>query len=108
MAKYLVLYHSDTSAEEQIQQSDEEAQAEMQEWGVWAGKVGGALIDMGTPLGNARSVSSEGASSSSATVGGYSIVEAADADAAAALMVGHPHLKTGSIEVLETIQLPGM
>jgi len=41
------------------------------------------------------------------TAAGYSIVEAADADAAAALMDGHPHLKLGAIEVLETIELPG-
>lgn len=62
----------------------------------------------GTPLGNGRSVSSSGTSSSSSDVAGYSIVEAADADATVALMDGHPHLKTGTIEVLEAIELPGM
>lgn len=108
MAKYLVLYHADTSAQDQMQQSDEEAQAEMQAWGVWAGKVGDALLELGSPLGEARSVSSAGVSMASSTAAGYSIVEAADADAAAALMVGHPHLKTGTIEVLETIDLPEM
>jgi hypothetical protein len=51
---------------------------------------------------------SSGASPSSTTTGGYSIVDAADADAAAALMDGHPHLKNGTIEVLEAIELPGM
>lgn len=108
MAKYLVLYHADVSAEEQIDQSEEEGQAEMQDWMAWAGKAGAALLDMGTPLGNARSVSSSGAEPSPSSAAGYSIVEAPDADAAAALMGGHPHLKIGTIEVLETIQLPGM
>lgn len=108
MAKYLVVYHADVSAEEQMQQSEDQGQAEMQEWMAWAGKAGDALLDMGSPLGTARSVSSAGASTSSSTAVGYSIVEAADADAAAALMGGHPHLKIGTIEVLETIPVPGM
>jgi hypothetical protein len=30
------------------------------------------------------------------------------ATGAAALMQGHPHLKTGTIEVLEAIEVPGM
>jgi hypothetical protein len=107
MAKYLVLYRADVSAAQQMEQSPEEGQAEMQEWMAWAGKVGDALTDLGTPLGNGRSVSSAGASSSSSDVAGYSIVEAPDADAAAALMDGHPHLKIGTIEVLEAIELPG-
>lgn len=106
MAKYLVLYHADASAEEQMQQTAEEGQAEMQAWMTWAGSTGDALVDLGSPLGNSRAVTSSGASQSSSTVAGYSIIEAPDADAAAALMNGHPHLKNGTIEVLEPIALP--
>lgn len=108
MAKYLVLYHADVSAEDQMEQSEEEGQAEMQAWMTWAGKTGAALVDMGTPLGNARFVSASGAEPSPSSAADYSIVEAPDADAAAALMGGHPHLKIGTIEVLEAVQLPGM
>jgi hypothetical protein len=108
MTKYLVLYRADVSAEQQMEQSPEEGQAEMQEWRAWAGRAGDALTDFGTPLGNGRSVSSAGTSPSSSDVAGYSIIEARDADAAAALMDGHPHLKIGTIEVLETVELPGM
>ncbi|MGR0319879.1 YciI family protein [Agromyces sp. ZXT2-3] len=108
MAKYLVLYRADVSAEEQMQQSPEEGDASMQEWMAWAGKVGGALTDFGSPVGNGRAITSAGTSSSTSDVAGYSIVEAADADAAAALMDGHPHLEIGTIEVLEAIELPGM
>jgi hypothetical protein len=108
MAKYLVLYHADVSAEEQMQQSQEDGDAEMQAWMAWAGRIGDALLDFGTPLGNSRTVTSTGASPLPATAAGYSIVDAADADAAVALMDGHPHLKTGTIELLETIELPGM
>ncbi|WP_353813723.1 YciI family protein [Agromyces sp. SYSU T00266] len=108
MAKYLVLYRADVSAEEQMQQSPEEGQAEMQEWMAWAGKVGDALADFGSPVGNGRAVGASGASASSSDVAGYSIVEAADADAAVALMDAHPHLKVGTIEVLEALEIPGM
>ncbi|WP_400995149.1 YciI family protein [Agromyces sp. GXQ0307] len=108
MAKYLVLYRADVSAEQQMQQSPEAGQAEMQEWMAWSGRVGDALADFGSPVGNGRAVSSAGASASSSDVAGYSIVEAADADAAAALMDGHPHLKIGTIEVLEALEIPGM
>ena len=108
MTRYLVLYHSDVSAEEQMQQSEAEGQASMQAWMDWAGRTGPALTDFGTPLGNPRRVGPDGASAATTTIAGYSIVEAADADAAAALMVGHPHLEIGTIEVLEGIELPGM
>ncbi|GAA1060107.1 YciI family protein [Agromyces bracchium] len=108
MAKYLVLYRADVSAEAQMEQSPEEGQAEMQEWMAWAGKTGAALTDFGSPLGNGRAVSPSGAAASSSDVAGYSIVEAPDADAAVALMDGHPHLKIGTIEVLEALEIPGM
>ena len=108
MTKYLVLYNADVGAEEQMQQSEEDAQASMQAWMDWAARVGPALVDFGTPLGQAREVTSEGASTPSTTVGGYSIVEAADADAAAALMVGHPHLELGTIRLHEALAVPGM
>jgi len=42
------------------------------------------------------------------TVAGYSIVEAPDADAAAALMEGHPHLEVGTIQLHEALEVPGM
>ncbi|WP_306232351.1 YciI family protein [Agrococcus beijingensis] len=109
MPKYLVLYHADVSAEQQMQQSPEEGQAEMQEWMAWAESAGQAIVDLGTPLGNGRTVGGSGAgASSSSTVAGYSMLDAADADAAAALMQSHPHLKTGTIEVLEALEIPGM
>ncbi|BDZ53485.1 YciI family protein [Agromyces marinus] len=105
MTTYLVLYHADVSAEEQMQQSESEGQAAMQAWMAWAGQAGDALVDFGTPLGAARHVGAEGTAS---TIAGFSIIEAPDADAAAALMDGHPHLELGTIEILEQLSVPGM
>jgi hypothetical protein len=109
VAKYLVLYRSKVSAAEQMEgASPEQAQAGMDAWMQWSGKVGNALVDMGSPL---QSVAVVGGSSGGAHIGGFSVLEADSADAAKALVDGHPHLMSPgdpSIEVLEFLALPGM
>ena len=109
MAKYLVLYRSKVSAAEQMQgASPEDAQAGMEAWTQWAGKVGNAMVDMGSPL---QTVATVGGSTDGAYIGGFSILEADSADAAKALVDGHPHLMSPgdpSIEVLEFLPVPGM
>ena len=54
-------------------------------------------------------VSPSGTGEKPADVNGYSIVEAADLDAAKALLNGHPHLADAknSVDVLELTPLPG-
>lgn len=109
MTKFVVLYSADVSAEDQLQQqSEEEAAAGTQAWLDWSATMGGALIDFGQPLGNGRTVTAGGTAPTAGTVGGYSIIEAADADAAVGLLQGHPHLKRGTIEVYEAFPIPGM
>ena len=100
MAKYLVLYRSKVSAAEQMEgASPEDAQA---------GKVGDAMVDMGSPL---QPVAVVGGSNDGAHIGGFSVLEADSADAAQALVDGHPHLMSPgdpSIEVPEFLAIPGM
>ena len=109
MAKYLVLYRSKLSGGEQMEgASSEEAQAGMDAWMQWAGKVGDAMVDMGSPL---EKVATVGGSGDGAYVSGFSILEADSTDAAKALVDGHPHLMSPgdpSIEVLEFLPAPGM
>lgn len=109
MAKYLVLYRSKVSAAEQMEgASPEDAQAGMEAWMQWAGIVGDAMVDMGSPL---QTVASVGGSSDGTHIGGFSILEADSADAAKGLVDGHPHLMSPgdpSIEVLEFLPVPGM
>lgn len=98
MAKFLALYKSDLSPEEQMgNASPEEAAAGMEEWMQWFGKVDEALIDGGSPV-----------SGPDKTIGGYTILEAESRDALDALLVGHPHTKVGTIEVYEFLAMPGM
>ena len=109
MAKYLVLYRSKVSAAEQLEgASPEDAQAGMDAWMQWSGKVGNAMVDMGSPL---QSVAVMGGSGDGAHISGFSVLEADSAEAAKALVDGHPHLMSPgepSIEVLEFLALPGM
>jgi hypothetical protein len=48
----MVLYRSSVPATEQMGSDPEAAQAGMQLWMNWAGRVGGAMADMGSPLGS--------------------------------------------------------
>lgn len=51
MAKYLVLYRSTMTAEEQMSQNNpEQAQAGMDAWMAWAQQAGDAIVDLGAPL----------------------------------------------------------
>lgn len=88
--------------------SPEDAQAGMEAWMQWAGKVGNAMVDMGSPL---QTVANVGGSSDGGYIGGFSVLEADSTDDAKALVDGHPHLMSPgdpSIEVLEFLPVPGM
>jgi hypothetical protein len=86
----------------------EQMEAGMKSWMEWFGKLGSALVDGGAPLGHPTSVSN--GSSAPLQVRGYSIVEAADMNAAKGLVTGHPHLVVpgASVEILEILPMPGM
>ncbi len=91
----------------------EEQQGEvMAKWGEWMQKVGPALVDLGTPFGQGQSFVDDGTMGSATPLTGYSIVEAADADAAGAMTAGHPYLSEGkgdySIDVYEMLPTPDM
>lgn len=104
MAKFLVLYRSETTAAAQMAQSTpEQAQAGMDAWMAWTGKAGDALVDLGAPLAQVQAGGDAGD-----PIGGYSILQADSADALAAVLDGHPHMAWGgTIEVLEFLSMPG-
>lgn len=115
MPKYLVLYRSSVPATEQMAASASgEAQEGMQLWMNWAGRVGAAMADMGSPLGTVATVGPPGggpASPSSPPIGGFSILESDSVDGVKKLLDDHPHFHAPgdpSIEVLEFLPIPGM
>lgn len=102
MTKYLVLYKSDRSAQEQMSgASPEEAQAGMAAWMEWQQRVGDAVTDMGSPLAPADDAAD-------ASIGGYSILSAETPEDLAKALDGHPHLQIGTIEAHRFLDLPGM
>lgn len=111
MAKFLFVYHAPTQPADAAPADPSEMEAIMGEWMSWGGRVGDGMLDFGTPLAGGMNVTPEGASPSTREVAGYTMIEAADMDAALALAQDHPHLKMPggcTIEVHEAQPVPGM
>jgi len=112
MSKFVFIYHAPTMPADAPQPSPEQMEQVMGAWNAWAGKVGAGLVDFGTPLAGGVRVSADGSTApSTKDVAGYSIVEAADFDAALAFAQGHTHLMMDGgceIEVHEAQAVPGM
>jgi hypothetical protein len=111
MAKFLVLYRSSVDAMQQMASaSPEQAQEGMAQWMQWASAAGKSLVDMGSPLAPVARVPAGADDDAGSPVGGFSVLEADSADAAARLLDGHPHLQMpgASIELLEYLPVPGM
>lgn len=111
MKKFMVIYHATTTAEQNMKADPGEMQKVMLAWQQWMEDCKGAVVDMGTPLGNSVSISPNGTGSSSAGAVGYSILEAESMEAATAMLQKHPHLNMPdgcTIEVHECLPLPGM
>lgn len=110
MTKYLVLYMSAVSPEEQIANATpEEGQAGMEAWMSWADRAGAAVVDLGSPIGASGSVGGSDGASRNGYVGGFSIMQADSADALESLLVDHPHLQLegSTIEYFQFLELPG-
>lgn len=111
MSKFVFIYHAPATPAEATPPTPEQMQAVMGEWTAWAGRVGDGMVDFGTPLADGVRVTASGTGPSSRDVTGYTIIEAADRDAAVALAEAHPHLNMPGgceIEVHEAQPIPGM
>jgi hypothetical protein len=78
----------------------------MKAWGDWFASLGEKLVDGGNPFGAGREITADGAtdlSNDPAPITGYSIVNAADLDAAQALLAGCP-MSTG-VRVYEALPM---
>jgi hypothetical protein len=107
MSKYLYLYRGPATPMDQF--TEEQSAEQMQAWGAWMGRVGGALSDGGAPFGERAAVADDGTSPAPTDLNGYTIVEAASLDAARQLLDGHPFLAEGkgrfSVEVFELVPM---
>ena len=109
--KFLVLYRSSASAGEQMAAagSPDQAQEAMGLWMAWMEKAGPALVDPGSPLGEATEVPAT-ADHPGRHVGGYSILQGESVEDIKKLLDGHPHYHSpdATIEVHEFLTMPGM
>ena len=110
MNRYLVLYNSPISAADLMENSTpEDMKAGMDAWNEWGQKAGDALVDFGLPLGASNRVEGGSASAGTSQATGFSIVQADSLEAATKLLEDHPHLHQpdATIDVIETLPVPG-
>lgn len=99
MPKFLFVYHGGKPPETQA-----EIDASMAAWGKWMQANGASLVDPGNPVGLSKTVSQSGVAGNGGAnpAAGYTIVEAADIDAACQIASDNPMvLDGGSVEVAE-------
>jgi hypothetical protein len=113
MTKFLVLYMAAPADFERMMRepTPEQQKKGMEAWVKWMSDHQAAFVDGGAPLGKTKRVDAKGASDTKNGLGGYSIVEADSADAAAKIFQDHPHVRLmpgGWIEIVEIRHIPGM
>lgn len=108
MSRYMLIYNG--AATDPSQMSPEDAAKVMDGWRAWMGKVGPALVDVGTPFGAGTSIVDDGSSGDAIPLSGYSIVEAGSLNEAQSLAESHPFLSEGkgryAVEVYEMLPVP--
>jgi hypothetical protein len=108
MAKFMMIYKG--QATDMSEMTPEQGAQVLAKWQSWMGKVGSALVDVGTPFGPGASVVDDGSVGSVSATTGYSIVEAADLDSAVKLADGHPYLSEGkgnyAMDIFELMPVP--
>jgi hypothetical protein len=108
MPKFMMIYKG--QATDMADMTPEQGAEVLAKWTAWMDKVGDGLVDVGTPFGPGVSVVDDGSEGTPLSLTGYSIVEASDLRAAAALADGHPYLSEGSgnfaVELFEMLPVP--
>ncbi|HEY6875419.1 MAG TPA: YciI family protein [Candidatus Dormibacteraeota bacterium] len=100
MAKFLVTYFGGG-----MPSNPAEAAAAVEAFGQWLGRAGRAVVDPGAPLKPGSQVA-KGTAAPKVTIGGYSVIEADDLDAALEVLKSHPFVaRGGTLQVDEALAL---
>lgn len=103
MPKFMYIYHGGKAPE-----SPEEGAKVMAAWTAWFEGMGAAVVDGGNPAGMSKTVSASGVAEDGGAnpVSGYSLVNAADHDAAVEMAKTCPILSDGgTVEVAEAMEM---
>ena len=107
MAKFIYLYRAPATPMSDL--TPEQGAERMAAFGAWTEKVGGALVDAGSPFGTSASVRDDGTEGTAGDLIGYSIVEADDQAAARAFTDGLPFLSNSdgkcAVEIFELLSM---
>lgn len=104
MPDFMFAYHGGAAPE-----TPEEGAKIMAAWTNWFGDMGDAVVIPGNPVGQSKTVTSAGVTDDGGAnpVSGYTVVKAADFDAAIAMAKGCPMVVSGngSVEVAEVVEM---
>lgn len=104
MPKFIFVYHGGGMPE-----TPEEGEKEMAKWQAWYGQLGNKVVDGGAPLGMSKTVSKDGVAGNGGAnpLSGYTVVEAADENAACEMAKGCPLVQngSGSVEVAPIVEM---
>jgi hypothetical protein len=107
MSRFILLYKGPATPMADF--TPEQGEEQMAAWNAWIGTLGSALVDVGSPFGTRTAVRDDGTTSEASDQNGYTIVEAADLEAAKTLVLGHPFLSEGkgrfAVEVYELLPM---
>ena len=108
MAKFIFIYKGPTT--EMNDMTAEQSKDELELWNNWFEKIDNAMIDKGQPMGNGFTIVDDGSAGDLCPLNGYTIVEAANLEAAKSLTIGHPFLRDHegrfAIDIFELYPLP--
>ena len=113
MKKYLSLFVAPIEAYDKMKEAmkdktPEEQGKEMEAWKQWMEQHKADIVDTGAPVGKAVRVTGDGTVSETRnTIGGYMIIQAENAEAAAAIYKDSPHfgMEEGAIELMEIVEM---
>ena len=100
MEKFLLVYYGGA-----METDPKKAKASMDAWMKWFKDMGKAVVDMGNPTMPGKTVSATGVKAVTGdAITGYSIIQAADMDAAVAQAKKSPQITSGGKIAVYTIQ----
>jgi hypothetical protein len=102
MPEFIFAYHGGKRPD-----TPEEGQKEMEKWGAWFAGMGDAVVNPGNPVGQSWTVSGDGVRQDGGAnpLSGFTVVKAANIEAAAEMAKGCPIVDTGSVEVAEIMEM---
>lgn len=105
MPNYLLSYHGEMKMED-MPTDPEAIQETMAAWGAWYESIGEGLVDGGAPIAFSTAIDADGACDAPAQLSGYTVVSAADMEAATAIAQGCPVIPNGhSVQISQCIDM---